>query len=335
MSHLCDFNFLTMAKYLDPKADLTFKKVFGEQKDLLQSFLNAVLPLKEGTEIESLEYLTPEMVPENPAKKYSIVDVRCKDNHNRQFIVEMQMYWTDDFLQRALFNTSKAYVRPLERGDAYDELRQVYCVSIINDIAFPNLKDEFYHRYVPANIEHPENTIKGFETIFLELPKFRPSSVSDKKMMVLWLRFLTEINESTKEIPAEMLENEYLSKAVGIVEQSAYTDAQRMAYDKFWDEIWSEKTLIKGYFRQGHAEGRAEGLAEGLEAGRAEGLAAGRAEGLAEGEKKGREEGMKEGLIKIANNMKAEGLSISLIAKMTGLSEEELKRCFSTQNFVE
>lgn len=54
-----------MAKYLDPKADLTFKKVFGEQKDLLQSFLNAVLPLKEDTEIESLEYLSPEYWPRN------------------------------------------------------------------------------------------------------------------------------------------------------------------------------------------------------------------------------------------------------------------------------
>ncbi len=28
-----------MAKYLDPKADLTFKKVFGEHKELLISFL--------------------------------------------------------------------------------------------------------------------------------------------------------------------------------------------------------------------------------------------------------------------------------------------------------
>jgi predicted transposase/invertase (TIGR01784 family) len=121
-------------------------------------------------------------------------------------------------------------------------------------------------------------------------------------MMVLWLRFLTEINEHTKEIPAEMMENEYISKAVGIVEQSAYTDAQRMAYDKFWDEIVSERTLMKGYFRQGHAEGHAEG----------------RAEGLAEGEKNG--------IIKTALNMKKEGLTISLIAKMTGLSEEEINK---------
>ena len=299
-----------MAKYLDPNATLTFRKVFYEQKDLLQSFLNAVLPLKEGTKIESLEYISPEMVPENPAKKYSMVDVRCTDNHNRQFIVEMQMYWTAVFLQNEFFNTSKAYLRPLEKKDGYDELRQVYCVSIINDIAFPNLKDEFYHRYVPANIEHPENTIKGFETIFLELPKFRPSSVSDKKMMVLWLRFLTEINEQTKEIPAEMMENKYISKAVGIVEQSAYTDAQRMAYDKFWDEIVSERTLMKGYFRQGHAEGRAEGLAEGEKKGRAE--------GLAEGEKKGRYD--------IARNLLAMGLPKTSVMQATGLTEEEIDK---------
>ena len=30
-------------KYLDPKADLTFKKVFGEHPDLVTSLLNALL----------------------------------------------------------------------------------------------------------------------------------------------------------------------------------------------------------------------------------------------------------------------------------------------------
>ena len=29
-----------MAKYLDPKADVTFKKVFGEHKNLVMSLLN-------------------------------------------------------------------------------------------------------------------------------------------------------------------------------------------------------------------------------------------------------------------------------------------------------
>ncbi len=303
-----------MAKYLDPNATLTFRKVFCEQKDLLQSFLNAVLPLNNGNEIKSLEYIAPEVVPENPSKKYSMVDVRCTDNLNRQFIVEMQMYWTAGFLQREFFNTSNEIFRPLEKGDGYDELRQVYCVSIINDIAFPNLKDEFYHRYVPANVEHPENTIKGFETIFLELPKFRPSSVSDKKMMVLWLRFLTEINEQTKEIPAEMMENEYICKAVGIVEQSAYTDAQRMAYDKFWDEIVSERTLMKGYFRQGHAEGRAEGRAEGMK------------EGMEKGMKQGEEKGRKDATLANALSLKKNGVPIDVIANSLGLSIDEVRK---------
>lgn len=49
-----------MPKYLDPKADLTFKKVFGEHPNLVLSLLNALLPLPEGMEIKSVSYLSPE-----------------------------------------------------------------------------------------------------------------------------------------------------------------------------------------------------------------------------------------------------------------------------------
>lgn len=51
-------------RYLDPKADLTFKKIFGEHKDLLISLLNALLPLADDEQIKSAEYLSPELVPE-------------------------------------------------------------------------------------------------------------------------------------------------------------------------------------------------------------------------------------------------------------------------------
>ena len=51
-----------MAKYLDPKADVTFKKVFGEHKNLVISLLNALLPLDDGKQVESIEYLPPEML---------------------------------------------------------------------------------------------------------------------------------------------------------------------------------------------------------------------------------------------------------------------------------
>ena len=43
-------------RYLDPKADLTFKRVFGEHPDLVMSLLNALLPLAPGQEISDIEY---------------------------------------------------------------------------------------------------------------------------------------------------------------------------------------------------------------------------------------------------------------------------------------
>ena len=38
-------------RYLDPKVDLTFKRVFGEHPDVVKSFLNAMLPFESGDEI--------------------------------------------------------------------------------------------------------------------------------------------------------------------------------------------------------------------------------------------------------------------------------------------
>ena len=67
-----------MAKYLDPKADLTFKKIFGEHPDLVISLLNALLPFNEEQRITEIEYLPAELTPDNPMRKNSIVDMCCK-----------------------------------------------------------------------------------------------------------------------------------------------------------------------------------------------------------------------------------------------------------------
>jgi hypothetical protein len=46
------------SRYIDPKTDLAFKLVFGNNVERLKSFLNALLPLPDNAQIESLEYLT-------------------------------------------------------------------------------------------------------------------------------------------------------------------------------------------------------------------------------------------------------------------------------------
>ena len=73
-----------MAKYLDPKADVTFKKVFGEHKNLVISLLNALLPLDEGKQVESIEYLPSELVPRTSTSKNTIVNVRCEETGGRR-----------------------------------------------------------------------------------------------------------------------------------------------------------------------------------------------------------------------------------------------------------
>ncbi len=98
-------------------------------------------------------------------------------------------------------------------------------------------KRHYYHYYHFVHDKFTEKVIDGLHLIFVELPKFKPTTFSERKMQVLWLRFLTEIDEHTKEAPAELLENAEVKEALEIVESAAFNDAERRSYDKFWDNV--------------------------------------------------------------------------------------------------
>ena len=245
-------------RYLDPKADLTFKKVFGNHPDLVISLLNALLPFDTPEEeVVSVEYLPAELVPDNPLHKNSIVDVRCRDARGRQFIVEMQMVWSQEFKMRVLFNASKAYVRQLDRSENYRLLQPVYSLNLVNEIFEPDM-EQYYHYYRLVHSERTDKVIDGLHLVFIELPKFQPHNYSEKKMQVLWLRYLTEISEQTRRAPQELLDNPEVCKALTEVEESAYTDAELAGYDKFWDNIRVERTLVDSA-KYRYDEGRAQG----------------------------------------------------------------------------
>ena len=231
-----------MAKYLDPKADVTFKKVFGEHKNLVISLLNALLPLDEGKQIESIEYMPPEMVPETPLGKNSIVDVRCEETGGRKFIVEMQMEWFPDFMQRVLLNASKAYVRQLPKGDDYKLLQPVYSLNLVNHTFEPNL-DGYYHYYHLVHDIHTDKVLDGLHLVFVELPKFKAKNLTEKKMQVLWLRFLTEIDrDGADDVSQDLLDNPQTGEALEIVRESGLNDVERAAYEGFWDRVSIEAT---------------------------------------------------------------------------------------------
>jgi len=98
----------------------------------------------------------------------------------------------------------------------------------------------------------------------VELPKFQPRSISEKKMAVLWLRFLTEIGEDTKEAPAELLANDQTRKALSIVEKSAMSDTQLYVYEQFMMSIIDEQVLREGFYKEGMQKGMAEGMQKGM-----------------------------------------------------------------------
>ena len=136
------------------------------------------------------------------------------------------------------------------------------------------------------------------------LPKFKPHSFHDKKMMVLWLRYLTEIDE-TRKAPEELLANPETRKALDIVEESAYTDAQMAGYDHFWEAVSWERTLVSAALKrseQAHKKGYEVGM----------------------------EKGMKKGILserlRNARAMKRMNVPLDTIIQVTGLSKEEIDR---------
>ena len=243
-----------MAKYLDPKADVVFKKIFADHPHLLISFLNSVLPLSPDRPIISIEYLPTEQVPEIPAFKRTIADVKCKDKLGRVFIVEMQIDWTDSFKQRLLFGTSQAIVKQLHKGQMYQLLQPVYGLGIIADIW--NTDDpEWYHHYrLVKNGEKKEDVIEQLQLIFIELPKFKPQSREEKKLRLLWLRFLQEIDEKTTQVSSDLLDVPEISKAVELAKQAAYTSEELIAYEAYWDSVRTERTLLQGRYDEGKIE---------------------------------------------------------------------------------
>ena len=297
---------IIMAKYLDPKADLTFKKIFGEHPDLVMSLLNALLPLEKGKEICDIHDLSPERVPRTEEGKDCIVDVYCETNDKRQFIVEMQMYWSTNFMQRVLFNSSKVYVSQLKQGASYENLQPVYSLNLIDDIFEPNMED-YYHYYHLVHDKYTNKVIDGFHLVFVELKKFNPKTMAEKKegtrdinnfmgrrLQVLWLRFLTEINAYTEEVPQELLDNPEISKAISLVEESAYNREQLLGYDMFWDRVSRDRTLANDLKRTKEQLAQVEAQA-------------------------------KQKLLQTARNLKAMNvMTTEQIAEATGLTVEEI-----------
>src|ERR1700730_15344369 len=107
-----------LSKFLDPKNDVAFKRVFGSEKnkDILIHFLNDMITFKEKGRISDVTFLKTVQDPDTAVLKTSIVDILCRDDKGNQYIVEMQVAKEKGFEKRAQYYASKAYISQTNVG---------------------------------------------------------------------------------------------------------------------------------------------------------------------------------------------------------------------------
>jgi len=210
-------------KFVDIKNDIAFRKILGNEnkKEILISFLNAVLELPKGKKIKRIEIKNPYQLPDIKDLKSSILDVKVTDERNINYIVEMQVEEPDGFENRVQYYTAKQYSSQIEKGDDYPKLNQVIFIGILDFIFFDD-DEEYITRHRTVNVKTQKSKLNGMEYNFVELPKFTKKIKECKTLVDKWIYFIQNA-PNLNVIPADV-------KDEGL--KHAYEDADRHNWTK-------------------------------------------------------------------------------------------------------
>ncbi len=222
---------MALSKFLNPKLDLTFKKVFGTEKNknILIHFLNDILGFTGIDTIQEVEFLSTYMDPEVASDKQSIVEVLCKDSSGFRYVIEMQLARDRGFEKRAQLYAAKAYSRQADKGDQYHNLKEIIFIAIADCVLFPN-KSEYKSKHTIRDEDTNEHDLKDFYFIFIELPKFAKNKVEQLESTIeRWCFFFKYAEDTTDEDLKDIAEKSPIIK---------------LAYDELDKFRWNEKDLI-------------------------------------------------------------------------------------------
>ena len=277
-------------KFADPKNDLAFKKIFGNEKhkNILISFLNSVLDFQDEKTIVDVTMANPYQVPKIPELKETILDIRATNRNGDTFIVEMQRKDLGDFTKRSLYYTSKAYSSQLPKGNNYTELKKVYFIGILNFNIFEN--KNYISRHLIINQETKTQDLDDFEFTFIELPKFKKELEELETILDKWIYFIKNASDLTL-IPKQYENIQEFQEAFNIATQTTWNTKELEVYEymslKEFDEINALRTA------------ESKGMQKGLEKGMKKGIE----KGMKKGMQKGMQEGMETKAIEIAKNL--------------------------------
>ena len=280
---------------LNPQIDFVFKKIFGTEKNkpILINFLNAVI--KPTTPIKDVEIKNNDIDKDFIEDKFSRLDVKATTSNKEHINIEIQVKNEYNMIQRTLYYWSKMYSEQIQNRDNYSKLERTVCINILN---FKYLKNDKYHNaYRLKEITSNEELTDIQEIHFIELPKFNEignkeyvENVEKMDALEKWLEFLVEPESNT--VRQLELSNEEIKLAKSELYRLSMDSKEREQYNMRKKAIYDRISALE--------------TAE------------------AKGKKEGKLEGKLESKLEVVKESLSQGLEISLISKITGLSEEEI-----------
>ncbi|RDD34704.1 Transposase [Wolbachia endosymbiont of Cylisticus convexus] len=300
---------MALSKFLDPKNDISFKRIFGTEKnkDILIHFLNDILGFTGKSTIKDIEFLSTIQDPDIASKKQSIVDVLCRDENGLQVIVEMQVAKTKGFEKRAQYYAAKAYSRQADKGDQYHDLKEIIFIAIADCILFPD-KYEYKSKHTIRDEDTNEHDLKDFYFIFIELPKF-PKTKEDQLSSIVekWVYFFRYADETSEEELERIIGSDLIIKrAYEELNRFNWSEKEFIAYEQEIKRIRDEQAVLAQKLDDAKHEGRQEGRQEGIQI--------------------GHQKGKIEGKIEVAKNLLKAGISIDVVSQTTGLPVDEIQK---------
>lgn len=309
---------LNQEKYINPFTDFGFKKLFGTEfnKELLIDFLNQVLGERE--QIQDLTYLNTENQGRTEMDRKAVFDLYCENEKGEKFIIELQNIAQQFFKDRSIFYATFPIQDQAIKGQNWDYyLKAVYTIGILN-FSFPDAGDQ--ERFVREIQLVDKQTFEVFYDkltfIYLEMPRFRKSEEEllthfDKWMYVL--KNLPKLQEKPKRLQEKVFEKLFSEAELAKLnpeDMNTYQESLKIYRDNKNAMDYAIKTAVEAAVEIATQEARKTGREEGRE----------------EGKLEGRQEGKLEGILTVARELKKTGLPIDLIAKSTGLSEEQIEK---------
>ena len=292
---------------LDIQSDYIFKRVFGieKNKELLISLINSIL--KGNPQVTDLEIRNTEISKIFKNKLTIHLDIKAEINPQEFVDIEIQVRNTGEIMERAVQYLAEILTlncRKLTEEEKQASQRQTYNYPKVIGIWImgENVTDrkdavnEACLDFSPTERDEYQIITDKLRIFFVELQKFHPKYVDRKNMLDVWMTFLKNpLNDEIQSVPE-------VQKALDTLKEISANEEEREIYNLRQQTEFgyiSEKNVAVD---KSHKAGKAEG------------------------EKIGIEKGANEKAVEITKKMLADGMSVKLAAKYSGLSIEEIKR---------